>query len=248
MLLATRLLCKPVMATSLNSASVKPSGSGSMEALKPKLKGVVFDMDGTLTVPVIDFALMKRKVLGDDHHYFKSGSTSRIDILHEIEQWSPERQQKAYSIITDMEREAHERLQIMPGALELCEWLDSRQIRRGLITRNIKASVDLFHSRFGMKEFSPALSREFRPYKPNPAPLLHICTTWAVSPSEVMMVGDSVNDDIACGKGAGAITCLLDESGKYTSTDASSNVQPDFKVNSLLELSTLLQNKFELTP
>jgi ribonucleotide monophosphatase NagD (HAD superfamily) len=37
---------------------------------------------------------------------------------------------------------------------------------------------------------------------------------WAVSPSEVMMVGDNVNDDIACGKRVGAITCLLDESSK----------------------------------
>ena len=62
---------------------------------------------------------------------------------------------------------------------------------------------------------------------------------WAISPSEVMMVGDSVNDDIACGKRAGAITCLLDESGKWNSTDTHINPQPDFKVNSLFELSKL---------
>lgn len=242
-------MCGPAMATGFNasSASVRMSTS-SVGRVKPKLRGVVFDMDGTLTVPVIDFALMKRMVLGDDHADVKSGNTSGIDILHQIEQWSPDRQQKAYAIITDFERQAHERLQIMPGALELCEFLDSRQIRRGLITRNIKESVDLFHLRFGMKEFSPSLSREFRPYKPDPAPLLHICTTWAVSPSEVMMVGDSVRDDIGCGKRAGAITCLLDESGKYNSTDTNLNPQPDFKVNSLFELSKLLDTEVELTP
>ncbi|KAH9322141.1 hypothetical protein KI387_016780, partial [Taxus chinensis] len=189
--LARSLSLKPAMATSMNPRSAKLSRA--TEEKKPKVRGVVFDMDGTLTVPVIDFALMKRTVLGLDlgHHPHHIN----IDILQEIEQWTADRQQKAYSIITDFERRAHDRLQIMPGALELCELLDSRQIRRGLITRNIKASVDLFHLRFGMKEFCPALSREFRPYKPNPAPLLHICTTWAVSPSEVMMVGDSVNDD-----------------------------------------------------
>jgi ribonucleotide monophosphatase NagD (HAD superfamily) len=61
---------------------------------------------------------------------------------------------------------------------------------------------------------------------------------WEVSPSsKVMMVGDSVNDDISCGKRAGAITCLLDESGKCNSTDTHLNPQPDFKVNSLFELS-----------
>lgn len=44
--------------------------------------------------------------------------------------------------------------------------------------------------------FSPALSREFRPYKPDPAPLLHICSVWDVQPDEVMMVGDSLKDDV----------------------------------------------------
>ena len=45
-------------------------------------------------------------------------------------------------------------------------------------------------------EFSPALSREFRPYKPHPAPLLHICDTWDAHPTEVMMIGDSLRDDV----------------------------------------------------
>lgn len=43
--------------------------------------------------------------------------------------------------------------------------------------------------------FFPALGREFRPYKPHPAPLLHICSNWEVQPNEVMMIGDSLKDD-----------------------------------------------------
>eukprot|EP01018_Ginkgo_biloba_P013304 Gb_36025 [translate_table: standard] len=247
MVLAKSFLFRPAIAMGFSSPCLSLSTSSELKA-KPKLRGLVFDMDGTLTVPVTDFEKMKRMVLGDDHPDIKSGNTSGIDILHEIENWSPDRQQKAYAVITDFERQAHERLQIMPGALELCALLDARQIRRGLITRNVKASVDLFHLRFGMNEFRPALSREFRPYKPHPAPLLHICMAWAVPPSEVMMVGDSVKDDIACGKRAGAITCLLDESGRYDDTDTSLDPQPDFKVNSLFQLSTLLQTEYELTP
>lgn len=103
--------------------------------------------------------------------------------------------------------------------------------RRGLITRNVKAAVDLFHERFGVSKpvmsngwrycscceytrwlncdfflwpfrillqitFSPAVSREFRPYKPDPAPLLHICSVWDVQPEEVVMIGDSLKDDV----------------------------------------------------
>lgn len=106
----------------------------------------------------------------------------------------------------------------------------------------------MFHQRFGMT-FAPALSREFRPYKPDPAPLLHICTTWDVQPNEVMMIGDSLKDDVACGKRAGAFTCLLDETGRYNSPEyANVEFQPDYKVSSLLEVCSLLDTKFDLKP
>ncbi|XP_015887716.3 haloacid dehalogenase-like hydrolase domain-containing protein At2g33255 [Ziziphus jujuba] len=216
---------------------------------RTRLRGVVFDMDGTLTVPVIDFLAMYKAVLGDDEYRrIKSENPSGIDILQQIENWSPDRQKKAYEIITDYERQGLDRLQIMPGAAELCGLLDSKKIRRGLITRNINDAVDLFHQRFGMK-FSPALSREFRPCKPDPAPLLHICSIWEVEPNEVIMVGDSLKDDVACGKRAGAFTCLLDESGRYNAPEyANVDHKPDFKVSSLTEVYSLLERHFELVP
>lgn len=214
---------------------------------KPRLRGVVFDMDGTLTVPVIDFQAMYKSVLGEQEYIAaRAQNPSGIDILHHIEKLSPDKQQKAYEIIADFEKEGLDRLQIMPGASELCAFLDSRNIRRGLITRNVKAAVDLFHQRFGIT-FSPALSREFRPYKPDPAPLLHICTTWAISPDEVMMIGDSLKDDVVCGKRAGAYTCLLDETGRYDSPKyATVEYKPDYKVSSLAEVNSILEEKFDL--
>ncbi|KAM0945022.1 putative HAD superfamily, haloacid dehalogenase-like hydrolase [Dioscorea sansibarensis] len=217
---------------------------------KASLKGVVFDMDGTLTVPVIDFPAMYSTVLGDEAYTsLRSASPSgSIDILHHIETWAPAEQQRAYEIITHFERQGLDRLQIMPGALELCRFLDSKKIRRGLITRNVNAAVDLFHQRFGIM-FAPALSREFRPCKPDPAPLLHICSTWGVSPNEVMMIGDSLRDDVVCGRRAGAFTCLLDETGRYESPDCyTDDLRPDFKVSSLEEVHPLLEEHFNLVP
>ncbi|XP_043722761.1 haloacid dehalogenase-like hydrolase domain-containing protein At2g33255 [Telopea speciosissima] len=216
---------------------------------KARLKGVVFDMDGTLTVPVIDFAAMNKAVLGEQEYAsLISQNPSGIDILHHIEKWSPDKQQRANEIILDFERQGLERLQIMPGAAELCGFLDSKKIGRGLITRNVKAAVDMFHLRFGMA-FSPALSREFRPYKPDPAPLLHICATWDVHPSEVIMIGDSLKDDVVCGKRAGSHTCLLDETGKFDSPEFDSvDLKPDFKVSSLTEVFSLLEANFDLIP
>lgn len=82
----------------------------------PRLRGVVFDMDGTLTVPVIDFPAMYRTVLGEEEYrVVKSKNPSGIDILHHIESWSPDKQRRAYEIIADFEKQGLDRLQIMPG-------------------------------------------------------------------------------------------------------------------------------------
>ncbi|XP_044484095.1 haloacid dehalogenase-like hydrolase domain-containing protein At2g33255 [Mangifera indica] len=245
-LLSTPFLFLPK--TPLNSVT-RSRMSTATTASKPLLRGVVFDMDGTLTVPVIDFAAMYKSVLGEDQYTrVKAENPTGIDILHHIENWSPDKQRQAYQIIADFERQGLDRLQIMPGAAQLCGFLDSKKIRRGLVTRNFKEAVEIFHQRFGVT-FSPALSREFRPYKPDPAPLLHICSTWGVQPNEVMMVGDSLKDDIVCGKRAGAFTCLLDEKGRYSITDfAKLDAQPDFKVSSLTEVYSLLEANFDLIP
>eukprot|EP00897_Mesotaenium_endlicherianum_P009903 jgi/Mesen1/8941/ME000552S08446 len=190
-------------------------------AAKTILRGVVFDMDGTLTVPCIDFKEMYRRV-----------GSETTDILHEIESWPPERQERAYKIITEMEMEAKANLKIMPG----------------LITRNVKTSVDYFHTQFGLPAFSPALSREFRPYKPDPSPLLHICSTWGIPPHEVLMVGDSAKDDIICGRRAGAATILLDESDRYSQEELVGEQEPHFVVKSLKEMESLLRDNFDLLP
>ncbi|OWM87033.1 hypothetical protein CDL15_Pgr019840 [Punica granatum] len=87
---------------------------------KARLRGVVFDMDGTLTVPVIDFAAMYRAVLGDPEYLrVRAENPSGIDILHHIESWDPDRQKKANEIIAEYERRGLDRLQIMPVFLFL---------------------------------------------------------------------------------------------------------------------------------
>ncbi|KAL9671870.1 hypothetical protein QQ045_009443 [Rhodiola kirilowii] len=216
---------------------------------RPRLRGVVFDMDGTLTVPVIDFPAMYKAVLGEEEYLaLKASNPSGVDILHHIETWTADKQQKAYEVIAEFERHGLDRLQIMPGAFELCSFLDEKKIRRGLITRNVKEAVDLFHTRFGLK-FLPALSREFRPYKPDPAPLHFICSAWDVQPNEVIMIGDSLKDDVACGKQAGAYACLLDETGRYNSPEyANVELKPDFTVSSLAQIHSILEANFDLLP
>ncbi|XP_057830493.2 haloacid dehalogenase-like hydrolase domain-containing protein At2g33255 [Cryptomeria japonica] len=108
---------------------------------KRKVRGIVFDMDGTLTLPAIDFPQMYRAVLGDDHPDIKSGRVSSIDILQEIQDWSPEKQNKAYEIITDYERQAHDRLQIMP---DLAKYLGCSGVSSILVVHDLEIHKRIF--------------------------------------------------------------------------------------------------------
>lgn len=58
--------------------------------------------------------------------------------------------------------------------------------------------------------FSPIVTREFRPPKPDPAGILHIAAKWGLpdSGNGLIMVGDSL-DDMTAGFRAGAATVLL---------------------------------------
>ena len=225
------------------------------------LRGVIFDMDGTLTVPNHDFAEMYRRV----------GCKTR-DILTEIESWPDDERKRANDIIHEMETEALATMKAMPGAEKLGAFLDRRGLPRGLVTRNVQASVAHFHANaWTLPPFSPALAREFKPYKPAPDALLHICAAWGVPPAEVCMIGDSAKDDVVSGNRAGCVTVLLDAEGRWRTegsqsreeeTSSSSEVVrdngvavddvlrgemvPTFVVRSLAEVAPLLEKHFAL--
>lgn len=202
------------------------------------VKGVVFDMDGTLTVPCIDFQEMRRRV-----------GIEEGDILHVIHGWPEEQQKEAFRKIAEIEEEALENLQIMPGAVELCSLLDSARMPRALVTRNVSASVQFFHdTAFPLPPFHPSLSREWKPYKPDPASLHYIAEYWNVGSDELVMIGDSAKDDIVCGNAAGAVTILLDQRGLYQCRDDPSlrGARPDFIVNSLHEASRVLHDYLQI--
>ncbi|GAX82530.1 hypothetical protein CEUSTIGMA_g9957.t1 [Chlamydomonas eustigma] len=203
-------------------------------------------MDGTLTVPVIDFAEMKRR----------AGVPLGIDILDTINSWSDaERKEKAFAAILEMEEEALLAMKLMPGAGELCNFLDSRHVPRGLITRNVKRGVDHFHQHhvtpLQLNHFTPAITRECSfAYKPSPEALLHICETWGIKPSECIMVGDSVKDDVVSGNRAGSLTVLLDYEGKGAFQDMvlSGELRPTHIVTSLVDVIELIQSQYDIQP
>ena len=201
------------------------------------VRGVVFDMDGTLCASAaLDFAEMRRRT-----------GCLTADILGEVDSWEEERRRRAYDVIEEMEREALATTTTLPGAAEAARALDEMGVPRALVTRNAATSVDYFHEKvWTHTPFSPRLSREFKPYKPAPDAILHICETWGCAPSEVIMVGDSAKDDVVSGNRAGALTVLLDSgrTGKWAEEfgveDVPEEMVPHFVCADMHEFRALL--------
>ncbi|KAB8079225.1 HAD superfamily hydrolase [Aspergillus leporis] len=172
---------------------------------EPPLKGIVFDVDGTLCLPQNYMFGQMREALGID---------KRVDILHHIHQLpTPKAQLEAIDKIKAIEREAMRHQQPQPGLVELMDYLQDQGIKRALCTRNFETPVrHLLENHLPAHVFLPIITRETDGVlpKPDPAGLLHIANEWGLDNQgdNMIMVGDSI-DDMTAGHTAGAATVLL---------------------------------------
>jgi beta-phosphoglucomutase-like phosphatase (HAD superfamily) len=67
-----------------------------------EIMGIIFDMDGTLTIPVLQFHEMRTRL----------GLSPSQDILPTVLSFPPERQAKAMAIIEEMEEEGVRLMQV----------------------------------------------------------------------------------------------------------------------------------------
>lgn len=145
--------------------------------------GVIFDMDGTLIEPAIDFGALRAAL------QIPSG-----DLLHTIRGLDEARQQQAMQIIEDFEQAAASKMTLRPGALALLTHLDARGVPYAIVTRNAYPRVAQCLELLPGRRFWPILDREFWPPKPDPASLHHILEAWDIAPAQAWMVGDSSHD------------------------------------------------------
>jgi phosphoglycolate phosphatase-like HAD superfamily hydrolase len=205
-------------------------------------------MDGTLTCPgAIDFAAMRSRC----------GVPAGMDIIAHVDAHSadPAEQARLHSILVEEEEKGLAKMRLMDGAVELIAGLTRAGVKRALLTRN---NEDAMHRTVALllngettgtttslsspsspssSPFHVMLSRSFTPCKPHPAPLLSIAQTWGLDPSEMVMVGDSI-DDMECGRRAGAATILIGEPDHPHTVEGRQFA--DAEVASLAELQELL--------
>ena len=165
----------------------------------------VFDMDGTLTVAMHDFAAIRRVLaIRDDE-----------DILAYIAALPDAEARAKRAWLLEHERELALAAQPAAGAAELLRGLVARGCRVGILTRNLHELALLTLAAIGVADcFDPAdvLGREDAPPKPDPAGLHHLAWRWTVPPGELVMVGDYAYD-LACARAAGAAAVLVNLPG-----------------------------------
>ncbi|KAF2628141.1 HAD-like protein [Macroventuria anomochaeta] len=202
---------------------------------RPILKGVVFDVDGTLCLPQNYMFAQMRSALGID---------KGTDILDYIYSLPDSEQEEAQEKVRDIERTAMKKQKPQAGLVELMDYLDSRGLKKGICTRNFDTPVEHLLTTFlPSSEFSPVITREFRPPKPDPAGILHIAKQWMHEDGgdSLIMVGDSI-DDMTAGFRAGAATVLLvNDVNKHLAE----HQHTDLVVQQLDDLIEILENGFE---
>ncbi len=188
------------------------------------IRGVVYDLDGTLVDSGLDFPAMRREM----------SLPEGVPILEALAEFPPgERLEGCRQVLARHEREAAERATLMPGAAELIAGVAARNLPQAIFTRNSRRCSTRMLERVGLN-FSWVLCREDGPPKPHPAGLLKLCEIWQVDPADVLFVGDYLHD-INAGRAAGVRTVLFapGELPQYAPL-------ADFCISSLSEMERLI--------
>lgn len=166
-----------------------------------EVRNWVFDMDGTLTVAVHDFAAIREALDIPAEH----------DILTHLAALPAAEAAAKHAWLLEHERDLAIASKASEGAVELVRELAGRGCRLAILTRNARELAHVTLEAIGLADCFPVehvLGRDEAAPKPNPDGLLQIARAWAVAPGEMVMVGD-YRFDLDCGRAAGTKTVLV---------------------------------------
>ena len=131
-----------------------------------KIKGVIFDMDGTITAPYFDFNKIRDEAgIGD------------IDMLDYLGTASGLEHARVTAVLKKFEDAGVDGAELNAGARELLDELARRGMPTALLTRNTRRSVDGVCRKLNLK-FEITVTREDGPHKPAPEPIWEIARRW----------------------------------------------------------------------
>lgn len=158
----------------------------------------IFDLDGTLTIPVHDFIFIRSEL----------EIPADADILGHIKSLPVAESCKQQCRLQKIELELAHRALPASGALDVVAKLKRSGAQVGILTRNYKDIALLTLETIGMGHYFASknvLGRCEATPKPDPAGIHHLLTCWGAEPAEAVMVGDYLFD-MQAGRAAGTTT------------------------------------------
>jgi len=196
------------------------------------IKGILFDFDGTLTIPgVINFLEIRASL----------GCPPEVPILEFIESLDNNEQQKAYSLLDRHEEKAARISFPAQGAEGVIKELKKKDLPLGIITRNSLNAVLLALNNFDhvtADDFAIILTRDDGTPKPDPAGVVIAAHKMGIFPEELLLVGD-FSLDIMAGHAAGSRTVLIVHD---TTRIIPPHPEPDYTIHHLIELIPLISS------
>lgn len=160
------------------------------------IRGLIFDLDGTLVDSALDFDLMREEM-----------ELPPGRILESIAALPEKRAIQCMAILRRHEVAGAERATLLPGVDLLLRKAADRKIPVGIVTRNSRDISVAVLTRLNIRH-DMLLARDDGPIKPDPWGVRLICEKWNVPAGQVVMIGDYVFD-VLSGRGAGTRTVLL---------------------------------------
>jgi len=165
------------------------------------VRGIIYDLDGTITRPRIPWEKLRREM------EVPRGMT----ILEYLDSLPSSLRARKEEILLAYEREAAESAELHPGVKETVDRLRAMGILQALVTNNTMRSVETVLAKFDLA-FDVVLTREHGKPKPSGDLLVRAVRVMKCGRGDVLFVGDSVHD-AAAAREAGVRFLLLDVDG-----------------------------------
>jgi phosphoglycolate phosphatase len=216
-----------------------------MAPMLEEVRAFIFDFDGTLAIPNIDFGLMRQQVdaiarrygvdpAGVGHLYIlEMIATVRAQLGSDSCPGGEDFHREAHASILNLEIDCARRGGLLPGAIEVLQALRQQGFKIGVVTRNSGSAVRTICAAIDSlcEVFLPREAVRF--VKPHPEHLQRALEHLQVAAGQAVMVGDGPID-ITAGKALGLKTvAVLTGSSRRESLLAS---QPDLILDSVADL------------
>jgi HAD superfamily hydrolase (TIGR01509 family) len=176
----------------------------SNPAAEGKIRGVLFDMDGTIVSVPYDWPRIKAELGSGD-----------VPILSYLDRLGEPEQSRKNAVLERHEAEATRRAILRQGTKALLGLLAARGAKTALITNNSRTNTEHLLERFRLT-FDLVMTRESGLWKPSGAPLLAVMEKLGLTRNACCAVGDS-HFDVSAAKAAGIplIFILTPDPGLY---------------------------------